>query len=104
MAGASVDKDDKKIIASENIRSDELFHHKEEVMENIVASMSDGVMLINHKGEIVLVNQALSEILDVPKERMIGKGWAELFFDEPANELFNEIIIDIIDLNLDSSL
>lgn len=88
-------KDDKNIPVSRLIRSEKIFRNKE-VMENIVASMSDGVMLINHKGEIVLVNQALSEILEIPTTRMMGKSWAELFFDEPANEVFNEIIIDII--------
>lgn len=89
-------QNDKKIAASQQIRSDKLYHDKEEVMKNIVASMSDGVMLINHQGEIILVNQALSDILEIPTENMIGKGWAELFFDEPANEGFNEILIDII--------
>ena len=91
-----MNSDNKKIAASSQIYDDKLYRDREEVMKNIVASMSDGVMLINHKGEIILVNQALSEILEIPTERIIGKGWAELFFDEPANELFNEIIVDII--------
>ncbi|KMY68907.1 hypothetical protein AAU61_04870 [Desulfocarbo indianensis] len=65
-------------------------------MENIFQAMSDGVMVVSPSGEIVLVNQALCEILGFAAEDMLGKGWAELFFDDPQNMDFNQIAIEVI--------
>lgn len=65
-------------------------------MENIFQAMSDGVMVVSPKGEIALVNQALCEILGFSAEDMLGKGWAELFFDDPQNMDFNQIAIEVI--------
>jgi PAS domain S-box-containing protein len=71
-----------------------LDQHK--VMRSIITSMSDGVMVINSQGEIVLTNPALGAILDLSEPEMQGKGWAELFFGEPGNYQFNQIIVDVI--------
>ncbi len=67
-----------------------------EVMQSIINSMSDGVMVINGQGEIVLTNPALGDILGMSETEMAGKGWAELFFGEPANDQFNQIIVDVV--------
>lgn len=63
---------------------------------NVVASMSDGLMVINQDGEIIFTNPALSGILDLLPDQILGRGWAELFFSEPANREFNQIIVDVI--------
>ncbi|MBU1276550.1 MAG: PAS domain-containing protein [Proteobacteria bacterium] len=65
-------------------------------IKNVVASMSDGLMVINQDGEIVFTNPALTGILDLLPDQMLGRGWAELFFKDPANREFNQIIVDII--------
>lgn len=69
---------------------------QQEAMRNVVASMSDGLMVINQDGEIVFTNPALSGILDLMPDEMLGRGWAELFFSEPGNREFNQIIVDVI--------
>lgn len=67
-----------------------------EVFRNIVNAMSDGVMVINHEGSIVLVNPALGGILGLDQAEMEGKGWAELFFGQPENDSFNDVVVDVI--------
>ncbi len=66
------------------------------VVDNIIQAMSDGVMVVSPTGEIVLVNQALCEILGFRAEDMLGKGWAELFFDDPQNLDFNQTAVEVI--------
>lgn len=65
-------------------------------MSNIITSLSDGVMVINNQGEIVLANPALGRILGLSPDQMLGKGWGELFFAEPNNEEFNQVIVAVI--------
>jgi PAS domain S-box-containing protein len=67
-----------------------------QVVENIISAMSDGVMVVSPEGEIALVNQSLCEMLNLPREQMMGKGWAELFFSDPANDDFNQTVVEAI--------
>lgn len=71
------------------------------LFENIIASMSEGVMFINRLGEIVLVNKAMCGILGMPADRVRRSGWAELFYGDPGNDEFNQLIIDVIDQKLE---
>lgn len=66
------------------------------VVDNIIQAMSDGVMVVSPGGDIVLVNQALCDILGFREEEMLGKGWAELFFEDPQNLDFNQIAVEAI--------
>lgn len=68
----------------------------QEVFRNIVNAMSDGVLVINREGSIVLVNPALGGILGLAKQEMEGKGWAELFFGRAENDNFNDVVVDVI--------
>jgi PAS domain S-box-containing protein len=70
------------------------------VVDNIIQAMSDGVMVVSPGGDIVLVNQALCEILGFAENAMLGKGWAELFFDDPQNLDFNQIAVEAIQTRL----
>jgi len=90
-----VDEDRKTLYRIPSAIAEEALPYRNVVI-NIITAMSDGVMLIDQKGEIVLVNPALSDVLGLPAQRMIGSGWAELFFDSPANQDFNEIILEVI--------
>ncbi len=67
-----------------------------EVFRNIVNAMSDGVMVINREGSITLTNPALENILGLSQAEMVGKGWAELFFGQPENDRFNDVVVDVI--------
>ncbi|MFH1057332.1 MAG: ATP-binding protein [Pseudomonadota bacterium] len=67
-----------------------------DLFQNIVAAMSDGILVINHEGEIIRTNAALAAILGIGQEEMQGKGWAELFFGRPENDRFNDVVVDVI--------
>lgn len=69
---------------------------RQEVIKGIIDSMSDGLMVINYDGEIVFTNPALDGILGMEREEMVGRGWGELFFDDAANDEFNQVIIEVI--------
>jgi len=66
------------------------------ILQNIVESLPVGLMVIGSNGEIVTINRAASEILGHSLDVFEGKGWGDLFFDDPKNSDFNQIIIDII--------
>lgn len=66
------------------------------VVDNIIQAMSDGVMVVSPSGDIVLVNQTLCEILGFSEEDILGRGWAELFFDDPHNLEFNQVTVEAI--------
>lgn len=68
----------------------------QEVVRNIIDAMSDGLMVINQDGEIVFTNSALSSILEMEPDQMLGRGWGELFFEDPANDDFNQVIVEVI--------
>lgn len=69
---------------------------RQEVIKSIVDSMSDGLMVIDHEGTIVFTNPALGAILEMDPEDFRGRGWGELFFDDPANDEFNQVIVEVI--------
>jgi len=66
------------------------------ILQNIVESLPVGLMVIGSNGEIVTINRAASKILGHSLDVFEGKGWGDLFFDDPKNSDFNQIIIDII--------
>ena len=66
------------------------------VLDNIIQAISDGVMVVSPRGQIVLVNQALCGILGFKEEEILGKGWAELFFEDPHNLEFNQVALEVI--------
>ncbi|MCF8033074.1 MAG: PAS domain S-box protein [Desulfarculaceae bacterium] len=70
--------------------------NRQEVIRGIIDSMSDGLMVIDHEGEIVFTNPALGDILGMTREQIMGRGWGELFFDDPANDEFNQVIVEVI--------
>jgi len=67
-----------------------------DLMRGIIASMSDGVMLLNSDGEIVLVNPALCDTLGYEPEHFSGGGWAELFYHSDENDEFNQILVEVV--------
>ncbi len=65
-------------------------------MENIIQAMSDGVAVVDRKGAIILVNQALCQMLGYSRDKLLQKGWAELFFSKSENLDFNQTIVEVI--------
>ena len=73
---------------------------QKEVFAEIIATMSDGVMLIDNAGTITLHNSALSNILEVSPTDLINKGWAEIFLLNEKNLEFNDMVIEVIQKDL----
>lgn len=82
------------------VRSLSLYHASpvaRALFQTIIDSMSDGVMVIDQDGHIAVVNPALCGILGCQADQMLGKSWAELFFDQRAeNDAFNDVVLDVI--------
>ena len=66
------------------------------ISKNILENMSDGVMTIDLKGEIITFNPAAAQILGLRREDVLGKKFAEVFFEHEGNDAFNQAILDAI--------
>ena len=66
-------------------------------VQNIIESMSIGLLVINTEGEIITTNNAAETILGFNSSQLKAQGWAELFFDKKGNLAFNQIIVDVIE-------
>lgn len=69
---------------------------KTAIIENIVESLPLGLLLINPRGEIHIANSSACRILGYSENELVGKGWAELFFDLEENDQFNQVLLDVI--------
>jgi len=68
------------------------------IVHNIFESLPVGLMVISPNGTIVMYNDALSIILDIPAETLDSASWAELFIEDiDRNTEFNQVILDIIE-------
>lgn len=66
------------------------------ISKNILENISDGVMTIDLKGEIITFNPAAGQILGLRKEDALGKKFAEVFFEHEENDAFNQAVLDAI--------
>lgn len=66
------------------------------ISKNIIENMSDGVMTIDFKGEIVTFNPAAAQILGLKRKDVLGKKFAEVFLEHEGNDAFNQAILDAI--------
>jgi anti-anti-sigma factor len=66
------------------------------IIQNIFDSLPVGLLVINSEGEIILANGSASEILGYLAEAIPGKGWADLFLGTEGNDLFNQVMVDVI--------
>lgn len=47
-------------------------------IESLIKNLNDGLLLLNEKKEIILVNTAACEILDIPEDKLVGKNAVDL--------------------------
>ena len=66
------------------------------ISKNILENMSDGVMTIDFKGEIITFNPAAAQILGLRRKNVLGKKFAEVFLEHKGNDAFNQAILDAI--------
>ena len=79
----------------------EIGSHEEKtgIQEEIFRDMSDGILYVDLKGVIRLVNPAAERILDAHSSDLIGKGFARYFFQEkdyPENDAFIQMVVGAI--------
>lgn len=61
-------------------------------IESLIQNLNDGLLLLNEKKEIILVNAIACEILKVPEEKLIGRRAVELSID---NNIMRELLQSI---------
>lgn len=66
------------------------------ISQNILQNMSGGVMTIGLTGEIITFNPAAEKVLGLRKEDVLGKKFAQIFFEQEGNDDFNQAILDAI--------
>lgn len=66
------------------------------ISRNILENMSDGVMTIDLQGQIITFNPAAAKMLGLDKDDVVGKKFAEVFFEHEGNDDFNQAILDAI--------
>jgi PAS domain S-box-containing protein len=65
--------------------------------QGILENMSDGVLTLNMSGSVIMFNEAASKILGIPREEVLNRPFAEVFFiGDEANDAFNEAILDAV--------
>ena len=74
---------------------------RRDVAESILTRLTDGLMVIDKQGQIILANPAAGRILGIGMDRLASQGWAELFFSESLNMDFNQVIITVIQQNIE---
>lgn len=58
--------------------------------------LAEGVMALGFDGVVELVNSAALDILEKPREALVGRGFAQSFFDEPENDAFCQCVLDAV--------
>ncbi|MBR3464495.1 MAG: PAS domain-containing protein, partial [Clostridiales bacterium] len=71
--------------------------NKEEFLKRrIIDDMSEGVIIINFDGEIVLLNHAAEQILGMTQGELKNKTIAELISTSDEKDELFELILDVI--------
>lgn len=73
---------------------------KQIATQNIVEAMALGLMVVNHDGEVVLVNPALTTMLGFTEDELTNSSWGELFFSREENREFNDVLMEVIRFEL----
>jgi PAS domain S-box-containing protein len=70
--------------------------HSAYIYEHIVESMHDGVITIDNSGTITTVNPSAAKILEINKDDILNKKYAEIFIQYPENDDFNQTVLDAV--------
>ena len=66
------------------------------IHNQIVQSLTEGVIIIDFTGTIQYANPMASEILGIEKEKLLGGKFVTLFLAEPENDSFAQAVLDTI--------
>ena len=64
--------------------------------ENILESMSEGLLVISFDGVVNYANPSVFEMLGFSSEELLGKKFASIFFDDPENDGFSQAVLDAV--------
>ena len=67
--------------------------------EMIFENMSDGIMTVNHNGQITYMNSACEKIFSTPFEQMKNQSFEELFLANKNNRAFNRLFFNTLNKN-----
>ncbi|MBT4552687.1 PAS domain-containing protein [bacterium] len=62
----------------------------------IFDNLTDGIMVLDLKGKIINFNPTAAKILNIKVKDAVTKTFAEVFFNNPDNDAFNETILEAI--------
>lgn len=68
----------------------------EVVLDNILESMSDSLIVVGHRGDVLYANRATAEILGYGLTELKEKGLAQVFFLRDENYDFNQLFVDAV--------
>ena len=66
------------------------------IQSNIVDSMTEGILVTDMSGTVLFANKAAYHILCLPHKGVIGQKFASLFFNDPDNDAFCDMVIDAV--------
>ena len=69
---------------------------EKQIYQNIIASLSDGVLVIGYDSRINICNGAASDILGLEQDAAIGKSLALLMTEIDGNDEFFELLLDAV--------
>ena len=68
----------------------------EQVQDNVLRSLTEGVIVIGFEGTITYANHSAEIILNIAGTKMIGRKFAEVFFDKAENDEFVQAVLDAV--------
>lgn len=66
------------------------------IYRNILANMTGGVLCLDGAGKVVTFNPAAGAILAMPPDAVVGRSYAELFFEDPGLDELNELVLKAV--------
>ncbi len=66
------------------------------ILNSILESMSDSVIVVGHQGDVLFANRATEEILGYGMKDLKEKGLAQVFFLRDENYDFNQLFVDAV--------
>lgn len=67
---------------------------KDKIAQSLSENLLEGVVVIDFDGTIIFANPASFSILDVEESEMIGSKFATIFFNDPENDGFAQLVLD----------
>ncbi|MEX2296800.1 MAG: adenylate/guanylate cyclase domain-containing protein [Dongiaceae bacterium] len=66
------------------------------IYENILVNMADGVISLDLQGQVTTFNPAAGRILAMNPDDVVDRTYAEIFFEDPGLDDFNELVLKAI--------